>query len=301
MASQFPDNVDVLTELNTMGDVLLERGHRAVWIQLTKNLESAYRLNNDPQIQTIVRQMSSRLKLAEYDFDGVINRLRHGEQEAVNRFQTIVNNLCSDPDLNLLDVQRIFRAVQWLELEQQPELALQACQIIRTASRQSTTAEMRQMVEAFCNTTTVRLQLAGKSLPAGLPTADGGTLDLPRLNGRRTVLVFWSPAQPRSLELIKKIAAETGQSGDPSWNLVGVCFSKNPAVTRTLFGGTPPPWPNVICTDGSRDLAGEFGVTQTPHIMLLDEYQTIQTTAVSLTQTGDWLNRLTGLPQSVDR
>lgn len=301
IADQFADQPRVLGELVRLADDLLEQGFRDTWLSMIGAISAACADQRSPQIRDLAGRLDSRLRLAEYDFDGIVNRLRFGDAAAVEDFRQAVTRILSAPDLQPDDVPRLLRSVCWLETEQQIGLATEANRILNSAADDITHAPARDYIRSFCTRNQVRLGWRDQPLPSGLPLAGGGVLDPDQLPPERTVLVFWSAAEPRSVEILKQIAGQLEAAGDSRWNLVSVCFSRNVNITRTLFGGQPPAWPIVMSCDGRRDLASEFGIEQTPHVMLLDEDRRIVSTSVTPGPGSDWLDRLATLSRSDHR
>ncbi len=300
VARRFPDSLDVAMELNQLADGLLDQGHRDVWLQILNQLVAVYGQHSDPRLLSLGSQMQSRVELAQLGFDRVVNRLRDGQPDAPGEFAQLISQMLANPELAISGSAGINRSIEWLELSQQPELARQTNQLLRAELANITNPGPRQQLERICDWRAARLELAGQPLPTPLPTADGESLDRSRLAGRNVVLIFWSPAEPESVELIKQTAASRGAGDDRPWEMVGICFSKKPAVTRTLFGGQLPPWPIVISTDGSRDLAHEFGISRTPHVMLLDASGVVMATAFPPANLPELLQQWTAQPDSID-
>ncbi len=280
VARRFPDSPAICRELGVIADLLLDQGYRDQWLAIMENLVAVYGSQPDLRIQSQCTRMRSRIELARSGFDKIVNRLHAGEVAVIPEFEQLATQLLVHSELAVANSTGINRAIQWLELNRKPELAGQTNQIFRAVSANIDDPQLRRQVEAVCDLRATRLALSNRPLPSGLPVADGSTLDPAALTGRPGVVIFWSPAEPASVDLIKRVAAAQAIAGNQPWHLIGVCFSKKAAVTRTLFGGQLPDWPIVIDPGGSRDLAGEFGVPRAPHVMLLDETGVISATAV---------------------
>jgi hypothetical protein len=282
VASQFPDSSDVCIGLFHAGELIIKSGARDDGLKLFASLASVYENRDDPRIAAVVDEIRTRVELASLDLDTTFNQIRDGHPQALEELKTKIRKLFEDPSLTRLTLDRINNSVDWLELQQQVEATTNVNQLLDRETALIGDGQLQSWLREMCAFRQTRLDLAGQLLPDQLHLADGTPLDRNRFAGNNVVVVFWSPAEPVSVDVVRRFAALRDQQTKRRWELLGVCLTRNPDVVKTLFGGTWPQWPNVTAPPDPAAIAAHFGVSKTPHIMLLDDQQRFVSTSFPL-------------------
>jgi hypothetical protein len=280
-----------LTTLKDIADRLLAAGHRDEWQQIAEALKTASDDSDDARIRSLHTEVAARLDLARLNLDGIVTRVRDGDDTALEEFRVVATDVLRRSAADTAQVARLNHAVEWLEQGQHHEQALRINDILGAVAESAGSPEIGRELQELCQRRRSRLELFGKSLPGDLPLATGEPLQLSALAGRNVIVVFWSPSEPESVTFLRSVAARRDPATDRPWELVGICLSKNTSVSRTLFGGKVPEWPFVISGDPERDLGAEFGLTGVPHVMMLGSDGKVLATSMPPEMVPEQLNQ----------
>ncbi len=294
VARRFPESADVCIELYNQCELVAKNGTREQVIKLLESLAGVYQNNNDARIRSVVAIMNTRIELAKLNLDLIFNQIRDGQIDAMPELKSSLESLCADELLTWLTLERIDNSVNWLEMEQRFEAAGKVNQVLLDVVESVQDDRFQSQMRDLCLRRQVRIDLLGQLLPDNLPLANKSLFDRSQLVDRNTIVLFWSPSEPASVDLLKQLAELRDKQAAPQWELLGVCLTRNSDVVRTLFGGAIPAWPNITITDDSASLADRFGVLEMPHVMMLDDQHRFISTTFPLTRLIQQLEKWSG-------
>jgi hypothetical protein len=271
VARDFPQSSDVHAELYNCADLVLRSGQKETGIRMLEALVESIPDGASPGSSALLSHIRNRIELARLDIDALLERLRGNDPAATEALEPALQRVLKSPSFSLENLLQIAAAIDFMEKNQSAETALVVNRALKSAADSLADPVLQTRLRDLCSLRETRIGLVGNRLTDTLLLADGKVLDPATLEGKRTVIVVWSPSEPASIDFIKKLDELYAAPGQTEWNLLGVCLTRSSRVVRTLFGGKLPEWPCAVPTTDPLALAARFGTTSTPQILMLDE------------------------------
>ncbi len=273
---RYPESYEVCRELLDMAEGMMQLDRRSEGTKLMAMLLDHYSDSQDERIGQIVGKLSHRLRVAELNFDSIMNAIRQQQPGAMDEYRVAVEQMVNSPSVDSRTAQEIARSLQWLEAHELYAATLQANQIAQASADQISDAEVRQGLIRYCDRQSTRLGWLNRPFQFDAVTARGQAVDWQEFHEKLLVVVFWSTSEPASMQALRNVSVYVSDQPDMPLALLGVNVASDLAPMQNLFGGQLPEWPIVVSDQPTgagpfNELADRFGVVHVPFILLVDQ------------------------------
>jgi hypothetical protein len=131
-----------------------------------------------------------------------------------------------------------------------------------------------QRFQEYCSASSRRVASVGKAFSLPSPIAIGQAIDPAIFENRVTAVVFWSAADPGSIETMEKLDVLYTSNKKKPFRVMAINVDRDLDRARALIAKQTVDWTLIVASGldatGSNPLAVEYGIRATPYMLLVD-------------------------------
>ncbi len=299
LVARYPQNLNVCRSIVQNYDRLAALQCYDEANQMLEVTLKSYEAKQNPDLKPHVDQLIDRRAVAQIELDRWKDLIRSNPSDSAQIIEPLAQGarqlkeqqLVSDGVLN-----RFLEITRTLEHNQQYDsLSKIRGSLVEVLA---TDDAIGQRVKNYCAASSKRAALVGQ--PFVLPSAIAVTqpLDPAILKDRVTAVVFFSANNESSLDILRNLNQIADRHKEAGFKLLAINVDRELATARTLQSEPSITFPVVVAAGldgtGNNPLAIEYGIEQTPYLILVDQQGNVVDVALSVKDM--WLRATALLP-----
>lgn len=300
LVAQYPENEMIC---RTLADNYDRLNRLRCYVEAEQLLDSALNKYRDQGISepgSFVSELVDRESASQVQLNRWKALVQSNPEDSISLADTMIQSareLQANRRISKGIVERYIDVVEEMERSQQYE-AISKIRDELTAIL-ANNKEGSERFQSYCAASSKRSALVGKPfvLPSGL--ASQTPLDPQVFRDHVTAVVFWG-ADAASLDVLAQLEHLYIQHKGAGFGLIAINVDKDLELVRTMIAEQEPEWTVIVASGpdatGNNPLAVEYGIHQTPYLILVDSAGLVVDVALSV---HDLWDRATALRPSL--